>query len=136
LTVPADHLRLAIRDEVAAVLCVLARGRARAITGEHLAGQVAERIRASGRPCDWSLRTLTRRCQEAVQALIEHGEPIASSSEPPRGYFWAESPEELETSLAESDRRARMALRRRGLLRQRIREMRGQLRAPVAGVSR
>jgi hypothetical protein len=136
LTVPADHLRAAIHGEVAAVLCVLARGRARAITGEHLAGLVADRIREGGRACGWSLRTLTRRCQEAVQALIERGEPIASSSEPPRGYFWAESPEELEESLAESDRRARMALRRRGLLRQRIREMRGQLRAAVEGCSR
>lgn len=65
-----------------------------------------------------------RRIGEAVEALIEKGYPICSTSA--LGYWFAEVPEDLEESLRESERRARMALRRRSLLKRRLMEMRGQ----------
>lgn len=124
---PGAGLKGRIRREVLAVLVVLARGRANAITGERLAQAVAERMEAGGESLGLSPRTMQRRCQEALAELVAMGEPVASSSRPPLGYWWAETAEDLEESLAESERRARMALRRRRFLRQRIREMRGQI---------
>ena len=132
-TVPGAYLKDAIRREVLAVLTVLSPGRERAITGEALAEEVAVRLQAEGREVNLSPRTMLRRCQESVAELIEAGEPLASSSHPPRGYWRAVTVEDLEESLAESDKRARMALRRRRLLRSRILEMRGQQAMRVPG---
>lgn len=125
---PGAHLKNAIRREVLAVLVVLARGRENALTGERLAEAVAARLTEGGRTHHLSSRTMQRRCQEAVAEIIELGEPVASSSRPPLGYWWAVSSGDLEESLAESDKRARMALRRRRLLRRAWMELLGQER--------
>jgi hypothetical protein len=119
---PGHTLKDAIRREVVAYLCVHARGRANAITGERLAEIVGAKIPEHG----LAPATLQRRTQEAVEEGIEAGEPIGSSSSPPRGYWWAEIAEDLEESLAEADGRAKKALRRRRCLKLRIRELRGQ----------
>ena len=100
-----------------------------------LAEEVAVRLQGEGREVALSPRTMLRRCQESVAELIEAGEPLASSSHPPRGYWRAVTVEDLEESLAESDKRARMALRRRRLLRSRIMEMRGQQAMRVPGIA-
>lgn len=93
--VPGEHLKDVIRREVLAVLVVLARGRGNAITGERLAEEVDERLRAAGRDHHLQAATLRRRCQEAVAELVDVGEEIASSSAPPRGYFIPETQEEI-----------------------------------------
>jgi hypothetical protein len=126
--VPGEHLKGQIRREVLAVLVVLARGRENALTGERLAEAVAARLLEGGHEHHLSARTMQRRCQEPVAELIEVGEPIASSSKPPLGYWWAVSSGDLEESLAESDKRARKALRRRRLLRRAWMELLGQER--------
>jgi hypothetical protein len=121
---PGHTLKDAIRREVVAYLCVHARGRAGSITGERLAKEIEPKLGEHGlKPA-----TLERRVQEAIEGAIEDGEPIGSSSSPPRGYCWAVVPEDLEEGLAETDGRAKKALRRRRCLKQRIRELRGQVR--------
>jgi hypothetical protein len=83
-------IRDAIKDEVRTI--VLARkGAAAAITGAELAAEVGRRLDLDG----WlSQKTLQRRCQEGVAALVAAGEPIASTSSD--GYFVAETAEEIE----------------------------------------
>jgi hypothetical protein len=99
--VPGEHLKDVIRREVLAVLVVLARGRANAVTGERLAETVADRLREAGRQVHLSAPTMRRRCQEAVSELVDAGEGIASSSSPPRGYFIPETQEEIAAGARE-----------------------------------
>lgn len=66
-----------------------------------------------------------RRIGEAVEVLVEKGHPICSTSS--LGYWYARTADEVEESLRESEKRARMALRRRRLLRRCLREMLGQV---------
>jgi hypothetical protein len=125
--VPGGELKEAIRREVLAALLVYARGRAAAITGERLGELVGLRLLEGGHQHALALRTLMRRCQEAVVELIEAGEPVASSSRPPLGYWWAETADELEESLRECEQRARMTLKRRRALRGALAKLRGQV---------
>jgi hypothetical protein len=71
-----------------------------------------------------------RRIGEAVAALIEEGVPVCSRSS--EGYYLAGTAEEIEESLMEVERRARMTLRRRRLLRRALAEKRGQVAIPEA----
>lgn len=104
-------------DVVHAVADVLRdRHRINAISGSRLAAEVAARLARPIHP---------RRVGEAVERLIEHGSAICSTSAD--GYWTAETPEQLEESLAEVERRARMTLRRRRMLRRALAEMRGQV---------
>jgi len=125
--VPGGELKEAIKREVLAALLVYGLGRERAITGERLAELVGQKLLDRGHQHALCLRTLMRRVQESVQELIEAGEGIASTSTPPRGYWSAQTVEELEESLAECERRARMTLRRRRGLRRVMARMRGQV---------
>jgi hypothetical protein len=125
-SLPGGDLKDAIKREVLAALVVYALGRERAITGERLAELVGQKLLDRGHEHALSIRTLMRRCQESVAELIEGGEGIASNSSPPRGYFAAQTVEELEDSLAECEQRARMIFRRRRGLRRVMARMRGQ----------
>lgn len=83
-------IRVAVKAAVKAVLAER-RGAARAITGDDLAIVVAERVDLNG----WlAPKTLKRRCQEAVAALVAEGVQIASTSGD--GYFTPETAEEIE----------------------------------------
>jgi hypothetical protein len=130
---PGGELKNSIRREVVAVLLTHAHGRAQAMTGEQLAEFVGAQLREGGHPHALAVRTLMRRVQEAVVELIDLGEPIASSSTPPRGYWWAVSAAELEESLRECEQRARMTLRRRRALRWAMAKLRGQMDLERAG---
>jgi len=69
------------------VLEILTRrkGKDRAITGKELA-------KVMGHPNDRSIR-------KAIRELIAQGFPIAAATEPPYGYFMAETPEEVAQYL-------------------------------------
>jgi hypothetical protein len=102
---------------VATVRHLLREGRANAQTGADLLAQV--------RVLDLDVRQdCVRRIQEAIQALIEEGVPVCSRSS--EGYYLAGTAEEIEDALRETEKRARMTLRRRRLLRRALLEKRGQ----------
>lgn len=124
---PGSEHREVIRAEVRAALAVFALGRARAVTGERLAELVGLRLQERGHDHGLKLRSLMRAVQVAVGELIDEGEPVGSSSARPLGYWWAETAEELEESLAEVEKRARMTLRRRRAQRAALARLRGQV---------
>ena len=95
-------------------------GRARAGTWEALRGELVLEGLEVG---------VVRRLQEAAEELLEAGAPIVGMSA--SGVFWAETAEEIEQSLAETEKRARKTLRRRRLLRRALLAMRGQENLPT-----
>lgn len=106
----------ALRLALALLLHARHQGRERAATWAGL----AEELEAEGMHV-----TNVRRLQEAARSLLEEdGAPIVGLSSD--GVWWAETAEEIEEALRECESRARMALRRRRLLRRVWLEMRGQ----------
>ena len=96
------------------------QGRAHAATWEALRAELgAEGLQVGA----------IRRLQEAAEELLEAGAPIVGMSA--SGVFWAETAEEIEQSLAETEKRARKTLRRRRLLRRALLAMRGQENLPT-----
>jgi hypothetical protein len=106
---------------IATVRHLLREGRANAQTGADLMAAV----RVLDIQCDH-----LRRIGEAVAALIEEGVPVCSRSS--EGYYLAGTAEEIEAALRETEKRARMTLRRRRLLRRALLEKRGQTPIPEA----
>jgi hypothetical protein len=106
---------------IATVRHLLREGREHAQTGADLMAQV----RVLDVNCD-----CLRRIGEAVAALIEEGVPVCSRSS--EGYYLAGTAEEIEAALRETEKRARMTLRRRRLLRRALLEKRGQTPIPEA----
>lgn len=100
------------------------RGEARAITGEQLAVLVRDALDIQ----EMSLRTIQRRCEEAVEELRAEQVIAATGA----GKFTPEKPEELERDLRQTEARARKELRHRRQVRQALAELRGQLRAEGA----
>ena len=92
------------------------QGRAHAATWEALRAELgAEGLQVGA----------IRRLQEAAEELLEReGAPIVGLSGD--GVFYAETAEEIEAALRETEKRARKTLRRRRLLRRAWLEMRGQ----------
>lgn len=122
LEVPGGHLRDQIRAEAFAVLVRRGRGREAVITRDEIAAEVQARGVGTG----LKHGTLARRIEEGLLEMLRREEPVCSRSAPPRGYWLAKTPEELEESLAESDQRARSALYRRRLTKRALARLRGQ----------
>jgi predicted secreted protein len=74
----------------------------------------------------------TRRVRSIGEAVDELLDQLAICSTSGEGYWVATTAEDIEASLAEVEKRARMSLRRRRRLRQRLMEFRGQVRSEVA----
>jgi hypothetical protein len=108
-----------IRAKVARVIAGRL-GEAQAITGEALATVVRDELGLEG----MSLRSVQRRCEEAVEDLREAGVLIAASG---AGKFTPVTVEELERDLRQSTARAMKQLRHRSRVRRALAEMRGQL---------
>lgn len=120
--VPGEALRDRIRAEAFAVLVRRGRGREAVITGDEIAAELEARGVGTG----LQRRTLIRRIEEGLLEMLRREEPVCSRSAPPRGYWIAKTAEELEESLAESDRRAKSALYRRRLTKRALARLRGQ----------
>jgi hypothetical protein len=109
-----------IRDAVARVIA-LRKGESQAITGEQLAVVVRDALGLEA----MSLRSVQRRCEEAVEDLRAAGVLIAASG---AGKFTPVTPEEIERDLRQTEAKARKQLRHRSRMRRALAEMRGQLR--------
>lgn len=110
----------AVRLALSLLLHARHQGRSRAATWEALRDELAVEGLEVG---------VVRRLQEAAEELLEEGAPIVGMSA--AGVFWAETAEEIEQSLAETEKRARKTLRRRRLLRRALLAMRGQESIPA-----
>lgn len=90
---PGSEYRSLIEAAVENVLTTSARGRDRAMTGEALAEAVAVVLASRGLELRVTPRTLKRRCQEAVAALVATGSRIGSWG---GGYYLPETLEDIE----------------------------------------
>lgn len=70
----------------------------------------------------------TNRVRSIGEAVDELLDSLAVCSTSADGYWIATTPEDVEASLAETERRARKSLTKRRRLRQRLYELRGQVR--------
>lgn len=96
------------------------RGRANARHGAVL-------MRALGILCQYPCRRL-RSIGEAVDLLLDDVTICSTSAD---GYWIATTPDEVEASLHETERKAKRLLTRRRRQRTRLAELRGQVRAEV-----
>jgi hypothetical protein len=110
-----------IKAEVSREIAVC-HGEAQAVTGEHLAEVVKERIGLEA----MSLRTVQRRCEEAVEQIRDEGKQLIAATG--AGKFTPATVEELERDLHQSTARAMKQLRHRSRVKRALLEFRGQQR--------
>jgi hypothetical protein len=110
-----------IKAEVARVIAGRL-GEEHAITGEQLARVVQEALELHG----MSLRTVQRRCEEAVEEIRNDGDQLIAATG--AGKFTPETVDELERDLRQSTARAMKQLRHRSRVKRALAEMLGQLR--------
>jgi hypothetical protein len=124
-----DPVFLSIRAEVAREIASR-RGEAQAVTGERLAEIVKERLGLEA----MTLRTVQRRCEEAVEQIRDEGEQLIAATG--AGKFTPETVEELERDLRQSTARALKQLRHRSRVKRALLEFRGQQRLSAAEIAR
>jgi hypothetical protein len=114
------HVEAALVEALGQLLAHRHVGRANAARSPVLLRELAE----AGYPTN-----RVRSIGEAVDELLDQ---LAICSTSGDGYWIATTAEDVEASLAETDKRARKQLRRRSRLKMRLRELRGQQRTEAA----